>query len=70
MLRVPHCGRSVRRKNFKTRTAVSRLALSIGQVVPDDFQEALLVFQFQRTQGRVVRTVPFTQRAAEDCAYG
>ena len=65
--RVPHCGRSVRRKNFKTRTAVSRLALSIGQVVPDDFQEALLVFQFQRTQGRVVRTVPFTQRAAKDC---
>ena len=44
--------------------------MSIGQVVPDDFQGALLVFQFQRTQGRVVRTVPFTQRAAEDCAYG
>ena len=41
--------------------------MSIGQVVPDDFQGALLVFQFQRTQGRVVRTVPFTQRAAKDC---
>ena len=57
-------------KTFRTRTAAFRLARSLGQTVPEDFLGALVVFHFQRTQGRVLRTAPFSQRVAEEWAFG
>ena len=51
-------------------TAAFRLARSVGQTVLEDVLGTLVLFHFQRTQGRALRNLPFSHRVAEEWAFG